>query len=89
MSTWYRMSVWHRVQHWFGWQLGTVTHVERDGHVFVTFRCTQCGELDRLESHSMACSCPIGMAKMARYEYEYEREAARMEAQLAEQARQP
>jgi hypothetical protein len=36
---------WHRIEHWLGWNIGTVESEWRDGSVWVCFRCGQCGKL--------------------------------------------
>ena len=36
---------WHRIQHYFGWNVGCVVHFERDGVECVAFMCNGCGKL--------------------------------------------
>lgn len=37
--------MWHKIQHYFGWNLGSVVHFQKNGIQWVAFMCNGCGNL--------------------------------------------
>lgn len=41
--------MWHRLEHWLGWNTGHIVYFPRNGREWMAFMCDGCGELIGME----------------------------------------